>query len=128
MGRYRNPKNTPKEVWLFDNGFLVPNPHNLPKVLVGLMSLKTAVNQVIDAMADCGEEEPPEEKGDNAFFNHYVIVELINNGKFRAAAVYTSREEALANCENLESDHRQKLWFIVDREKALAEVRPFPSN
>lgn len=128
MSKYLNPKDCPKEVWLFDNGFMIPNPHNLPRVQVGLMSLRTAVNQVIDAMVDGGKEEHPEEKGDDAFFNHYVIVELINNGKFRAAAVYTSREEVLANCENLESDPRQRLWFVVDKEKALAEVRPFPSN
>lgn len=126
MSRYLNPKDCPKEVWLFDNGFMIPNPVDLFLWGGGKKSMKETVESIIESLNICAKNEYDDEDCD--FFDHRCIVELINNGKFRAAAVYTSREEALANCENLESDPRQRLWFVVGKEKALAEVRPFPSN
>ena len=126
MSKYLNPKDCPKEVWLFDNGFMIPNPVDLFLMGGGKKSMKETVESIIGSLNTCAKNEYPDEDGD--FFKHRCVVELINNGKFRAAAVYTSREEVLANCENLESDPRQRLWFVVDKEKALAEVRPFPSN
>ena len=126
MSKYLNPKDCPKEVWLFDNGFMIPNPVDLFLMGGGKKSMKETVESIIGSLDTCAKNEYPDEDGD--FFKHRCVVELINNGKFRAAAVYTSREEVLANCENLESDPRQRLWFVVDKEKALAEVRPFPSN
>ena len=126
MSKYLNPKDCPKEVWLFDNGFMIPNPVDLFLIGGGKKSMKETVESIIGSLNTCAKNEYPDEDGD--FFKHRCVVELINNGRFRAAAVYTSREEVLSNCENLESDSRQRLWFVVDKEKALAEVRPFPSN
>lgn len=132
--KYLNPKDTPKEVWLFDNGFMIPNPCDLSNRTRDPESLETLANQIVDSLVAGAKLKPrsmfdPEEKGDDAFFNHYVIVDMVNNGKFRAAAVYASRNEMLMVYNDREGmlvgDERQRLWFIVDREKALAEVRPF---
>lgn len=125
MSKYLNPKDCPKEVWLFDNGFMIPNPVNLFLMGGCKKSIKETAESIIKSLNTCAKVQHTDKDGD--FFEHHCIVELINNGKFRAAAVYTSREEVLANCENLENDLRERLWFVVDKEKALAEVRPFVS-
>ena len=126
--KYLNPKDQPKEVWLFDNGFMIPNPRELWKRSLDETSIQEQANNIIDALVEGSKKIHPEEGGDTAFFNHYVIVDMVNNGKFRAAAVYTNRDEVL-NLYNdimpyMRGDDRQRLWFIVDKETALAEVRP----
>lgn len=138
MGKYLNPKDKPKEIWLFDNGLMVPNPKLLESLGSG-MSLEMLANDIIDDLGCAAIKEltgvdnnaillaTPQKDRDDAFFGKYVIVDMVNNGGFRAAAVYTNRAECLmiyGDYEKmLEGDDRQRIWFIVDREKALAEVR-----
>lgn len=137
MSRYLNPKDKPKEVWLFDNGFMIPNPWDIIRGSKNPISLEKAANSIINTLVNCeimrigvGPWDVLSQKEkDKLFFDDHVIVDMVNNGKFRAAAVYASRDEMLMVYNDREGmlvdDERQRLWFIVDREKALAEVRPF---
>lgn len=137
MSKYLNPRGVPKEVWLFDNGFMIPNPVDLSNRSENAKSLETLANQIIDSLVEGAKLKPrsmfdPEEKGDDVFFNHYVIVDMVNNGKFRAAAVYASRNEMLMVYNDREGmlvgDERQRLWFIVKKELAMPEIRGMFDN
>lgn len=134
MSKYLNPRNKPKEVWLFDNGVIVPNPVMMKQFSgISALSLEFHANEIVDDLVLCMLENPPatdpkiaamtEKEKDDTFFNDYVIVDLVNNGRFRAAAVYTSREEIIETYKGLEGDLRQRIWFVVEKEKALSEVR-----
>lgn len=137
MSKYLNPRGVPKEVWLFDNGFMIPNPVDLSNRSKNTKSLETLANQIVDSLVEGAKLKPrsmfdPEEKGDDVFFNHYVIVDMVNNGKFRAAAVYASRNEMLMVYNDREGmlvgDERQRLWFIVKKELAMPEIRGMFDN
>lgn len=125
MSRYLNPKGISKEAWCFDNGFLMMNPFQLNDM--NRKGIEENTNRLLDLLAEGATKEFKEEDGNVAFFNRYAIVDMINNGKFRAAAVYTSRDEVIKNTKAFINDPRQHLWFMVKKNKALAEVRPFIS-
>ena len=95
---YLNPKE-PKEVWLFNNA------HRLD-VVRGKM--ETAVLSI-------AREKEMMDKS-------YIIC-LINNGKFRAAAVCKNEDDVLRLMDP--SDHRDRLWFHVRKELADPEIKPF---
>ena len=137
MGKYLNPRGKSKEEWLFDNGFIIPNP----SMLAILSGDQNYANHACDLIDDCGCVELQKITGeedfakvlamgeltrDAAFFNKYVIVDLINNGKFRAAAVYENRNDVMAvyNNPSIMTDKRQRVWFVVERELAIDEIRP----
>ena len=140
MGKYLNPKDKPKEVWLFDNGFMIPNPTSITRpnetkfekyatdIINNLVESAIEIDKIDDATLSTMSSLEKDKK----FFDKYVIVDMVNNGKFRAAAVYENRMECLRVYNNLdrqlEGDHRQRLWFIVERDLALTEVRDFPFN
>ena len=126
MSRYLNPKDKPKEVWLMDNGLVMLNPFQLSDM--NGKSVKENTIETLDLLAKGVSLEFNVEDGHKELFERYAIVDLINNGKFRAAAVLTSHEECIEHVKECEDDLRQHLWFIVKKDKALAEVRPFPSN
>lgn len=122
MSRYLNPKDQPKEVWLLDNGFIIPNPFPPFPFQLNEKDIKEIVNyanSIVSQMEAIGIENRYN------YFDEWCIVDLVNNGKFRAAAVYTSRDEVITNVKAFLGDTRQHIWFMVKKDKALAEVRDF---
>ena len=148
MSKYLNPRGVPKEVWLFDNGMMVPNPCLLSN-MGEVSSLETIADNIIDLLG-CGAMLDKDYKNnedlevfeeymklsrkerDAALFEKFVIVDMVNNGKFRAAAVYTSRDECMAVYNDrvgmLKGDQRQRIWFLVKKELAMPEIRGLFDN
>ena len=125
MSKYLNPEKQAKEVWLLDNGMVIPNPY--PPFYFKLRDedmkrILRYTDSILDQMEAIGKDN------DYNYFDKWCIVDLVNNGKFRAAAVYTSRDEVVENVKAFIDDPRQHIWFMVKKDVALAEVRPFPSN
>ena len=121
MSRYLNPKGISKEEWCLNNGLVMLTPFQLNDM--NGKGAEENANHLLDLLAKGATKEFKEEDGNAAFFKRYAIVDMINNGKFRAAAVYTSRDEVIENTKAFIDDPRQHLWFMVKKDEALAEVR-----
>ena len=120
MSRYLNPQKQAKEVWLMDNGFVVPNPYPPFYFKVTeedrrhILRINDSILRQLEGIgADNGYD----------FYDKWCIVDLLNNGKFRAAAVYTSHDEVVESVNTFIGDPRQHIWFMVKKDLALAEVR-----
>lgn len=124
MSRYLNPTNQPKEIWLLDNGLVIPNPY--PHFYFELKEedkrgIVKYAESILNQLEAIGKDN------DYEFYDRFCVVDMINNGKFRAAAVYTSRDEIIKNLKEFldENSSRQHIWFLVSKELAQKEVRDF---
>ena len=107
MGKYINLKGMKKEDWLFENGLLMPSPASGAKapedfkfILDHLYVIKKNI------------------------FDEMVLVVLVFNNGFTAAAV-CENDKAFMDWAD-PNDPREKLVFLVNKQRALAEVRDFP--
>lgn len=107
MGKYINLKGMKKEQWLVDNGLVMPylttgqeRTENFKLILNRLHAIK------------------------ENFFDEMVLVVLVVNNGFTAAAV-CENDKAFMDWAD-PNDPRERLVFLVNKQKALAEVRDFP--
>ena len=110
---YINPINKSPVDWLLENGrIMAGGTYSDPMHEEILRKISNAENYCKNYDPDLGE-----------FWERFVVVCVYVNPHWNAAGICSSLDEVKLTFD-LE-DPRDHLYFLVDRKKALAEIRPY---